>query len=476
MVLPGTVLGVCNLVGITSRRQLAAVSTAWIQAHGHAQFFGWFATFIIGISLYTLPKFRGAVCRSIPAGWAVWALWSAGVGLRWTAGVQRAAHPAEFRAAAILEFLAVILFFWEMTAPGANRRHKHAWELPILAGFTALLLLLGWQLWLTMQPLNTPAIPADPDRILISLAIWGFAFPVVVGYSVKLFPGLIGTAPSHRRGILIAMVLLAMGVVGIVLDSPAWSSSALLLAVTSAAWALRVFHPKKGKAKATGVYDHYPQFAQLAYFWLLVSAAIGYCVRHPGFLGASRHAFTVGFLVTLVFSIGPRILPSFLNSRELWSARLMRISLLLITAGCALRVVSEPLACGNILIAAWKILPVSAFAELAAVLLFAFNMMMSLASPIPAWFGRKQVNDRMSVYWLISSYPATRKLMVANGLVTLANAKAVPKSLTLREAAEADAVQPDVLVDKLCGFFESRLPRSPRQPLRTSESIRSTNR
>jgi hypothetical protein len=50
MILPGTVLGVWNLVGIGSQREMAAVSTAGIQAHGHTQFFGWFGTFVIGIS------------------------------------------------------------------------------------------------------------------------------------------------------------------------------------------------------------------------------------------------------------------------------------------------------------------------------------------------------------------------------------------------------------------------------------------
>jgi Ca2+/H+ antiporter len=67
----------------------------------------------------------------------------------------------------------------------------------------------------------------------------------------------------------------------------------------------------------------------------------------------------------------------------------MGASLMLITAGCTSRVISEPLAYGGILTAAWKVLPLSAFAELIAVLLFAFNLLMSLATPIPSWFGRK---------------------------------------------------------------------------------------
>src|ERR1035437_1979403 len=95
--------------------------------------------------------------------------------------------------------------------------------------------------------------------------------------------------------------------------------------------------------------------------------------------------------------------------------------------------------------------------------LFGFNLAMTLAAPIPSWFGRKQVNDRMSICWLISSYPATRKILVDNGLVTLGGADRVPKSLSLGEAARADEVPPEILIEKLGDFFESRLPRSLRQ-------------
>ena len=141
----------------------------------------------------------------------------------------------------------------------------------------------------------------------------------------------------------------------------------------------------------------------------------------------------------------------------------MGASLVLLTAGCTLRVLAEPLAYGEILAVAWKALPVSALAELTAVLLFAFNLAKTLATPIPAWFGREQVNDRMTVYWLVSSYPATRRLLVEQGLTTLAAVDRIPTTLSLREAAQADCVSPAILVEKLGDFFEPRLPRSLRK-------------
>src|ERR1051326_7170703 len=63
MLLPGTFLGVWNLIAISSRQSTQTVSPAWIQAHGHAQIFGWIGTFIFGhwLSFHTQVTPRGYI-------------------------------------------------------------------------------------------------------------------------------------------------------------------------------------------------------------------------------------------------------------------------------------------------------------------------------------------------------------------------------------------------------------------------------
>ena len=41
------------------REHFGYVSPAWLQAHGHAQVFGWIGSFIFGIGFYSIPKLRG---------------------------------------------------------------------------------------------------------------------------------------------------------------------------------------------------------------------------------------------------------------------------------------------------------------------------------------------------------------------------------------------------------------------------------
>jgi hypothetical protein len=116
----------------------------------------------------------------------------------------------------------------------------------------------------------------------------------------------------------------------------------------------------------------------LAYAWLVVAGSMSiwaaFADVHGGIWGASRHALTVGFAATMVFSIGPRILPHFAGIQSLFGKRLMFFSLLCLQSGCLLRVSSEPLAYEGLVRFAWKVLPVSGMLELSGVLMFATNL------------------------------------------------------------------------------------------------------
>lgn len=74
MLLPGTFLGVWNLLSISAQHTVDTLSSAWLQAHGHAQIFGWLGTFIIGIGFYSLSKMGILSSFAISRGW-----WSFGL-------------------------------------------------------------------------------------------------------------------------------------------------------------------------------------------------------------------------------------------------------------------------------------------------------------------------------------------------------------------------------------------------------------
>lgn len=472
LALPGTLLGVWNLLSIAEQQASGAASIAWIQAHGQAQLFGWVGTFILGISLYILPKFRGHSLKRFGEAWAVWLLWSVGVAWRWWSGVSGQGWRVGLVASALLEVGAFALTMHVVVfGVGSVQRQKTARRPSDLGswlgiyGFSALglalLLNLGISVRLSLYGAG-PVYPAIPDRIFLLIALWGFAAPVAWGYSTRFVTIFLGLEPPVHP----AARWMCAGIVVVVLGSLARQflvadAAALALTVT-AIWATRVFRPSARQPKTAGVYRYFTAFARLAYVWLVVGAVLGVLAdllpKRTGLGGASRHAVTVGFLATLIFSIGPRILPAFLSGRELYSRRLMAASLWLLSLGCALRVSSETAAYSGSGIS-WRILPVSALVELTAVILFVVNMGITLARPVPAWFGLEGVKATLPVYWYVTSFPQTRPLLIGAGLKTLARVREVPRSLTLADAARADGANIEGVLAQLRGFFSRRQPR-----------------
>ena len=74
MLIPGTLIGFWNLMSISSAHSADAAQAGWVQAHGHAQVFGWIGSFILGIGFYSIPKLRRLPRFPLSIGWTCWLL------------------------------------------------------------------------------------------------------------------------------------------------------------------------------------------------------------------------------------------------------------------------------------------------------------------------------------------------------------------------------------------------------------------
>jgi len=335
----------------------------------------------------------------------------------------------------------------------------------VATGFAAFGLALVLNLAISIQVSLSggyPVYPAVGDRIFLTIVLWGFGIPMVWGYTTR-FVTTLGGLQKPAQG---AAGWLSLAIITIVASALAehfvFANVVALAATVVAIWILRIFHRGMREPKRVGVYGSYLTFIRLAYLWLIIGALLGvWAVLAPnvsGLEGASRHALTVGFLAMMIFSVGPLILPTFLNGRELWSPRMMGISLWLLALGCFLRVSSEAVAysIGGF---TWKILPVSALLELGAACVFVGNLGATLMQPMPAWFSLSGVTASVPLYFYVTSFPKTKRLLVDAGLETLSKAREIPRTLTLAEAAAADGANIDVLIQRLREFFGQRQPR-----------------
>lgn len=395
MLLPGTFLGVWNLIAIAGEHTSARIDPAWIQAHGHAQIFGWIGTFVLGIGFYSLTKMGRIPEFAIGRAWTSWVLWTAGVTLRWATNLWLWEWRWLLPASAVLELFGFLLFFATVsghrpaegpTVQGAAGRP--VWMIVVVTGSIGFLASLAANLAVAIQSAVAgvgPAIPHGANQRLLVLFTWAFPVVTIWGFSARWLPVFLGLARPSDRVLLSA---LAVDVAGVGAAMAGWwipATVAFLAAASLSSAALRIFQPSVKPPKTIGVHSTFPLFVRFAYGWLVASAGVSLSAalwdRSGGLWGASRHALTVGFMAAMVFSIGQRVLPAFCGMRVLYSPKLMLLAAALLNLGCCLRVASEICAYESYVPAMWPLLPVSAVIETIAVTIFAANLLLTFRQP-----------------------------------------------------------------------------------------------
>jgi uncharacterized protein involved in response to NO len=385
MVFPGTFLGVWNLLQISGRESVTSISPAWVQAHGHAQVFGWVGSFILGIGLYSIPKLRGSAKAAFGMAWACWAMWTIGAAGRWAANVYCWEWRILLPLSAILELAAFLIFFRAVSQhrpADAEKKRMEPWVWIVISASTGLLVLLAVNLIGCFYVAFWEATPAFPhlfDQRYLALLAWGFLVPFVWGFSAKWMSVFLGLKPVRTNLLLAAVIVNLAGLVLTVAGSASVGVWFFLAAAALAIAALRMFEASINEPKTRGVHKSFPLFVRMAYAWLIVAAVLGvgavWSDHSGGIWGASRHALTVGFVSVMILCVGQRVLPAFAGMRILWSTRLMFLSLLLLTVGCSARVSCEVLAYQGYAAWAWQALPWSAVLELTGLTTFAVNIL-----------------------------------------------------------------------------------------------------
>jgi hypothetical protein len=405
MALPGTLLGFSNLMAISAHHGLGALPAAWMEGHGHAQVFGWIGSFILGIGFYSQPSHGRSVIR-LPL--SCFILWESGVAMRWFANIYGWHWGALLPVSAGFELIAVLLFLYaashhKVPASTQGNRAKspmELWMVSVLIGTaglaTAVIFNFVECVRLALEG-GLRSFPHSLDQKYLVVLGWGFVVPVVWGFSARWLPAFLAITKPNVRLFRAALCLDVAGVLFGVAGSP--RSGAILFAISAATigFALRFWERPHGAAKTQGIHPSFPVFVRLSYAWLIVAGSMSvwaaFADVHGGIWGASRHALTVGFAATMVFAIGPRILPHFAGIQSIFSKRLMLLSLLCLESGCLLRVSSEPLAYEGLVSFAWKVLPVSGMLELTGVLIFATNLALTFVIGRSA-FAMNKANQR----------------------------------------------------------------------------------
>src|SRR6185437_13653400 len=269
---PGSFLGLWNLLGISQRHASLAISPAWLQAHGHAEVFGWVGSFILGIGFHSLTRQSGSRIR-IPWAWFCWALWTAGVSLRWLVGLTAWHWRVLLPLSAAVELGAYSVFRSSLRRahprpPGAPRPRTPGWMLLVLAGATGFLLVLAFNLAAAIAAAargTGSVLSAAWDSRLVALMTWAFLVPFVLGFSTRWLPIFAGFRAAPERAPRALAAFVAVGAVAALIGFPVLAALVWLLLALAAGICLGPFRGSVQPAKTQGIHPSFPVFLRVAY-------------------------------------------------------------------------------------------------------------------------------------------------------------------------------------------------------------------
>lgn len=460
----GTVWGVQNLTLIALHRSFDAPYYAAIQAHGHAQTFGWVGLFIIGVAYYTIPKFKGTQLRFLKLALFTLPLMAVGIIAR-SIAQPFALNPAfglVTFAASIVEMAAIAIFVFLMLDVVFRSEQKVEFhEKYIYAGLVWFLVVGGlniaatWYLWRH----GANIIPPEYNLRILHAQVFGFIVNVILGVSLRILPNFMGLRQPLEKQASVAFWLfnigIALRVIGI---GPLAISSALELAgIVLFVHSLGVFAKPVTTVAIQGVDNAYTWFVRLGYTWLVVTGVMilggdlyqlltGHIASHQ-YIGAYRHAVTVGFISTVMIGVAYRVLP-ILNGTELFSPRAMRVSFWFLAIGNLFRVGWQlGTLTGSVI--AYAGMGISGYLELTAMGIFAWNIVKTLREQEDTFLQDHWIKPTTRVADILDLYPETRLALIEAGFAHMASIPRPPRFVTLDFAAKRHGLDPELVAAKL---------------------------
>ncbi|MHB1426845.1 MAG: DUF1858 domain-containing protein, partial [Gemmataceae bacterium] len=459
----GAVWGAYLLLRIAVSGSFTAAGLHEVNAHGHAQIFGWVGLFVMGFAYQAFPRFKHTTLSHPNLAFVSLWLMLAGIlgrsALEPLAGALAWAGPAAV-AASTLEIAAIVLFagILAMTwrASGKPLAFYDYYILSSLAWFIIQAVYESVYLAATLQASGRDeliALVATWQSALRDVQIHGFALLMILGVSQRLFHHFYGLAMPSQRLSRIALVCLNAAILGEVIGLVMhrlggsawiglWYGSVLVLSGTVAAlvWNWRIF-------AAPDEPDRTLKFLRAAYVWLLASLAM--LVLLPvhqhilipwlasgseaarlhfshAYLGAIRHAITVGFISLMIVGVAARVVPT-LNGVDPRHLSKLWGPFLLLNGGCALRVAGQTLT--DFVPLAFPVTGISGVLEVLGLTLWAvplwrimsgrFALETPEASPPPVAAGLLTASDRVGA--VLDRFPALLDTFLAFGFRPLSN-------------------------------------------------------
>ncbi|MCA9244243.1 MAG: DUF1858 domain-containing protein [Phycisphaerales bacterium] len=490
----GAVWGAWLLLQIALRGSFTAISIHQINAHGHAQIFGWVGLFVMGFAYQAFPRMKHTSLWRPDLANLTFYLMLLGVFGRAIGEPLHDVAPMRMLvfAASAAEIVAIGLFIViiarTLRSSGNPREMHEFYVAAALFFFFVQALYDAGLVYATMTASTGDAlvqVVGTYQAALRDLQIHGFAMLMILGVGQRMFPVLFGLRePCHRlaRVGLPVLVFAVIGEAGFLIlmrrtGNHAWGAPLFVCVLALAATSIALtFH--WGLLARPRERDRSTKFVRAAIYWLhtsmvlVVLAPLYMFIILPGsgvlsesgrhaaeigfshaYYGAVRHAITVGFVSLTILGMGAKVVPT-LNGVDIQRLRALWTPFLLVNAGCALRVwlqIGTDFS-GQV----YPLVGVSGLLEVAGISIWGVHLWRIMSGWQPSGERAVEVPDRITgdhkVGQVIEWFPATLDVLLAKGFAPLANSimrRTVARGVSLRMAAVRQGIELEGLLKEL---------------------------
>ncbi len=349
-------------IGLTGT--FTGVSVHHVNAHGHAQIYGWVGLFIMGFAYQAFPRIWHTTLPRPRLAVAAFALMGLGLIIRTIGMTAYTAGGYALGAAmtgGVLQMLAIGIFIGQIVAAYRGGDAKLS---PYVAFIFGALFFFGAQAGLDLWHTYTTMTATTKEQLvwyistyqapLRDLQIHGLALFMIFGVSLRMLPALFNLPQINLRRAWWALVILLAAVIGesVVFILYRHSGNHAVARLLMIPWIMlaigcwMVAGPWK-LWKPLPVQDRSAKFIRAAYGWLGVSMVMllllpvyqtisGIPFSHA-YYGAIRHAITVGFISLMIMGMAAKVVPT-LNGADPRKLSPLWGPFILINLGCLLRV------------------------------------------------------------------------------------------------------------------------------------------
>ncbi|MDR4507853.1 MAG: DUF1858 domain-containing protein [Candidatus Brocadiaceae bacterium] len=445
----GVTFGAIILTYIAVKLNFNSTYYSLIQAHGHAQMFGWVGLCVMGFSLYIIPRVKNTELKH--KNWV-----NVCFGLIITSIIIRTViQPIPYTAtrfllptSAIFEAVSISMFAFIIFHTVLSSKEKiGVYDKFFKAGIIWLLIstFINVGMIFYLYKYSLTEIPRSVFSPYVHLYLFGFVFMFIFAVNIRTVYAFLDIKQVREKAVNLSFWILNISVpiyfVAHMLSGKnviAYRFSQIIsfplaFSIFTFIYGLRIFERSTKELDDVVMDRSYTKTIRTAYAWLIVSAILlliipfleqGSEVQRL-FHGSLNHAVTVGFITMMIIGYASKMIPTF-TGINMHSAKFSNYTFILLNIGCFIRVFSQilvGLSAGKSLF--YATVGISGWFELAAIGMFGYNLWktmnteeeMQKTAPVKL----TEITKETKVFDIVDQYPDTLQIFLDFGFSQMAN-------------------------------------------------------